>query len=282
MRQLIPLRLKTLRTTARAAVRHAAFGALLAVTLFAMRGLVAQEPMTGKPATHHSSKTAKSAAKGARDRKAAEVPAQQPAVAVADTPPAPVWPVNEKARPAHINWDSHGLKIEATNSSLDQILREVSTVTGVKVEGFSKDQRIFGTYGPGPAREVLSRLLDGSEYNVLIVGGVGDAPPSRIVLSMANPSGPPPPRGIQNQQNEDDAEAEEPQQQEQPMPQPPQVPQETPQPVPLRNPFGDNPRVPMPMGPQQVPMPPNQQQPQNNQPQNNPPQYNFPQYNPQQ
>jgi hypothetical protein len=89
-------------------------------------------------------------------------------------------------------WDSHGLFIQANNSSLDQILNDVSLKTGVKVEGMGADERIFGTYGPGPARDVLSELLDGSGYNVLLVGDLGQGTPRMIVLS-GRPAGPAPP-----------------------------------------------------------------------------------------
>jgi hypothetical protein len=51
------------------------------------------------------------------------------------------------------------------------------------VEGFDADQRIFGVYGPGPARDVLSQLLQGSGYNVLLVGEQGQGTPREIVLS---------------------------------------------------------------------------------------------------
>ncbi len=83
-------------------------------------------------------------------------------------------------------WDSHGLLIVASNSSLAQILKEVSKETGVKVEGMDADERVFGTYGPGPARDVLSRLLDGSAYNVLMIGDRGQGAPRRIVLSPSS------------------------------------------------------------------------------------------------
>ena len=50
------------------------------------------------------------------------------------------------------------------------------------------DERIFGTYGPGPARDVLSQLLDGSGYNVLMVGDRGAGTPRRIVLTIRSGS----------------------------------------------------------------------------------------------
>lgn len=99
-------------------------------------------------------------------------------------PPQPDWPVNDKPSPASVIWDSRGLRIDASNSSLDQILKEVSTDTGAKVEGLHSDQRIFGSYGPGPARDVLSQLLDGTGYNVLMIGDQGQGTPRQIVLSI--------------------------------------------------------------------------------------------------
>jgi hypothetical protein len=107
-------------------------------------------------------------------------PAQQAEVSTAVHPD---WPVNEKPGPANVVWDSHGLRIDASNSSLEQILKDVSTDTGAKVEGLHTDERIFGTYGPGTAREVLSQILDGSGYNVLMIGDQGQGTPRQIVLS---------------------------------------------------------------------------------------------------
>ena len=83
----------------------------------------------------------------------------------------------------NVTWDSRGLQIEASNSSLNQILRQVAISTGAKLEGLSQDQRIFGTYGPGPASEVLLQLLEGSGYNLVITGGRAADPPLAIALS---------------------------------------------------------------------------------------------------
>jgi len=114
----------------------------------------------------------------------AAVPAPQPAPPPAPVvPPPPNWPANDLPGAASVVFDSRGLLIVASNSSLAQILRDVSTDTGAKVEGMGADERIFGTYGPGSARDVLSELLDGSGYNVLMVGDRGQGTPRRIVLS---------------------------------------------------------------------------------------------------
>ena len=145
-------------------------------------------------------------------------------------------------------WNSQGLRIDATNSSLHQILKDVSTAIGATVSGLGADQRIFGNYGPGPAREVLSELLHGSGYNVLMIGDQGQGTPRQVVLSR-QPSGPAPPSTANNSnQNSDDggsADAEEPQQ---PEPQPP--PQQQPQ-LPQNMPPGFGPGA-QPRTPQQI------------------------------
>jgi len=95
----------------------------------------------------------------------------------------PDWPINDKPRPASVVWDATGLRINASNSSLQQILSEVSTETGTKVEGLNADQRVYGEYGPGKARDVLSQLLQGSGYNLLLAGDIGQGAPRQIILS---------------------------------------------------------------------------------------------------
>jgi outer membrane biosynthesis protein TonB len=171
---------------------------------------------------------------------AAVAPAPQPPPPPAPiAPPPPDWPANDQASAASVVFDSRGLMIVASNSSLAQILKDVSLDIGAKVEGMQADQRIFGTYGPGPARDVLRQLLDGSGYDVLMVGDRGEGTPRRIVLSTqsgtaakntANNSPPPP-----TTEDTDADQAPEPQAEPEPPPQPaqngaaPPVPVRTPQ-----------------------------------------------------
>jgi hypothetical protein len=82
-----------------------------------------------------------------------------------------------------VNWNGRELSISAKNSSLSQILADVSTATGLKVEGQSGDQRVYGIYGPATARDVLNQLLDGSDYNILMIGDSGEGTPRELVLS---------------------------------------------------------------------------------------------------
>jgi hypothetical protein len=136
------------------------------------------------------------------------VPEPAPVIPVAPPPELPKWPVNDAAGPASVVLDSRGLRIDASNSSLQAILKEVSTETGVKVEGLSGDERIYGVYGPGRPRDVLTQLLNGSAYNVLMIGDQGQGSPRELVLT-ARQTGPAQPAVRNNANNEED-DVEEP------------------------------------------------------------------------
>ncbi len=63
------------------------------------------------------------------------------------------------------------LTIVARNSSLGAILREVQRKTGAAVDmPTTPTERVVGQFGPGPAREVLASLLNGSHFNYLLLG----------------------------------------------------------------------------------------------------------------
>lgn len=145
----------------------------------------------------------------------------------------PSWPVNNEASPATVVWDSHGLRINANNSSLDQILHDVAADTGATVDGMSQDERIFGDYGPGPARDVLSQILEGSGYNMIMVGDLGEGAPRQILLSTRTKGG----SLSAGAKNRSDDEAEEEASEPEPPPEPVQE-QPQPQPQPVANPFG--------------------------------------------
>jgi hypothetical protein len=175
-------------------------------------------------------------------------------------PCIPNWPANKKPAEASVVWDSHGLFIQASNSSLDQILNDISLKTGAKIEGMGADERVFGTYGPGPARDVLTELLEGTGYNVLLVGDLGQGTPRRIVLSGRPTGGGQSPGQNNPAQNEGDQD----EQVTAPEPPPPgPSSQPGPPPVPARSPEPMMPRRLEEMQPVQ-PTPPPQQQ-------NNPP-----------
>jgi hypothetical protein len=206
--------------------------ALMSTALAHAQSQTNPSPAPAAPPVHHA-RTHK--------KPAAVTPAPEPPPPAAPVaPPPPNWPANDLPGAASVVFDSRGLLVVASNSSLSQILKEISVETGAKVEGFDADQRVFGTYGPAPVRDVIAQLLDGSGYDVLMVGDRGEGTPRRIVLSersgagaaprnMANNATPPP--GNDDTENDDQPEpqAEPPQ----PVPGPgsngPPVPIRTPQ-----------------------------------------------------
>ncbi|MGD0789759.1 MAG: hypothetical protein ABR898_17430 [Terracidiphilus sp.] len=180
----------------------------LAAALGGSQMLAAQAPAaTSTTAPAHKplhTHTRPSAAHPLTPPAAAALPAATPAVLE-----APHWPANDRPVEASVVWDSQGLSIDAQNSSLEQILRDFSTATGAKVEGLASDERVFGFYGPGQARDVLSQLLQGSGYNVIMIGDQGQGAPRQIVLSVRQ-AGAAQPAANHPASSDDDADADEP------------------------------------------------------------------------
>jgi hypothetical protein len=56
----------------------------------------------------------------------------------------------------------------------------------MKIQGMKTGPRIFGVYGPGDAREILSDLLAGSGYNFVMVGGANGSIPHDLLLTAQN------------------------------------------------------------------------------------------------
>jgi hypothetical protein len=164
-------------------------------------------------------------------------------VAPATAPVAPSQPVvgpprdsllQHPAKPAQVTVSTGSLTIKADNSSLSQILQQISPTTGMKVEGLGQDERIFGAYGPGDPREVLLSLLDGLGYNVLMVGDNNGAP-RELSLSQRSATSTLASAAITRSSREDEDDEVEQEVQ--------QAPPEQPQPIP-GSPEGQQPRNP--------------------------------------
>jgi hypothetical protein len=130
------------------------------------------------------------------------VPIAKPAAAVPSasslpvTSPttAPTPPPTPSQLPAHlaqVTYAGGALSISADNSSLNQILREISRKTGITITGGVAEERVFGQYGPGTPATILAALLDGTGSNVLLVQATGNTP-AQLVLT-ARHGGPTPP-----------------------------------------------------------------------------------------
>ena len=151
---------------------------------------VASAPTT-QPAAAHKPHTRKKRRKAHRVAKAA-LPAKPAPVAPPPEPPkpaAPAWPIPPEQQPAvqaTVTFSGDQLTIVAKNSSLQAILQAVSQQTGLKVTGLDGDMRIFGTYGPGTVSQTLNALLQGSQYNYVLVGGDATHPPKELDFSLSH------------------------------------------------------------------------------------------------
>jgi hypothetical protein len=150
-------------------------------------------------------------------------PAAAPQPPQSPTPVPQVAPsmLQQPAGEAQIVFSGDTLSIRADNSSLTAILHQVAVKSGMQIEGLSGDERVFGSFGPGAPRDVLADLLNGTAYNVVLLGDLSNGAPRQLILTPATHGGaamPSPPRA-----NTDEASNE-------PEPEPPPPP---PEPAPL-------------------------------------------------
>jgi hypothetical protein len=118
--------------------------------------------------------------------------------------------LQQPALPATIEFSPQTLSIHADNSSLRDILHQLGQQTGMDVQGLGADERVFGSFGPGNPQDVVNDLLNGTPYNVLMVGVLENGAPRQLVLSPASQgapstarSSPPPPANDDSDQAPD-------------------------------------------------------------------------------
>jgi hypothetical protein len=109
-------------------------------------------------------------------------------VAIAEPAPPPPPTVapslfQQPPAPATVITGNNELSVKAENSSLAQILHQVSSETGMKLDGLGGDERVFGSFGPGAPREVITSLLNGTSYNVMMVGDLPNGAPRELLLT---------------------------------------------------------------------------------------------------
>jgi len=134
-------------------------------------------------------------AKAATPAQASSTPARSTLPATPPTtpepPPAPPTPSQLPPKRAQITYTNGTLSISADNASLNQILREIATDTGMKITGGVTEERVFGQYGPDDPAQVLAALLDGTGSNMILVHSDGNAPAELILTPRQG--GPTPP-----------------------------------------------------------------------------------------
>jgi len=157
--------------TCLAPIRFAAAGLALSALLSAQ---TPQTPQSKPPASTQALST---------------LPATQPTVP--EQPQVPLTPMQRPPQPARVTFGNGMLSISAENSSLNQILRQISHDTGMKITGGVVDERVFGQYGPATPADVLAQLLDGTGSNMILEHRDGEAN-AELILTPRH-GGPTPP-----------------------------------------------------------------------------------------
>jgi len=96
------------------------------------------------------------------------------------------------ATPPQVSFQHGLLAITAQNSTLGDILRAVRNQTGAAVEvPANATERVVGSFGPGPARDVLASLLNGSHFNYVLLGSANnpDALEQVMLIVKSNAEG---------------------------------------------------------------------------------------------
>jgi hypothetical protein len=121
----------------------------------------------------------------------------QPEVGAATIPgvpvpqvPAPLTMSQRPSAPPQVSYQNGLLTIVAQNSTLGDILREVHRTTGAAIDvPANATERVVTKIGPGPAREVLATLLNGSTFNYVMVGSASDPSSLATVMLTGRPAG---------------------------------------------------------------------------------------------
>lgn len=154
--------------------------ALAAVCVLAVTNVTAQTAQKHPTPSQHEKK--RHVAAGIKS------PEPQPEVPlIAPPPPPPAPPLTLEQMPPQrpqITWDGQQLTIISQNSTLSDILREVGRLTGAAFDmpPNGSRERVAAQLGPGPAREILSALLSGTEFDYVIQASETDPAAIRSML----------------------------------------------------------------------------------------------------
>jgi len=192
--------------------------AVLGAGSFSFGSAASQQSNSQHSTSHHGKKKAKAP--------------QLPPLPSGPTGPVQPIPLDAIAAvPPQVSYANDQLTINAPNSTLADILRAVRKQTGAEIEVPSAPERVVTRLGPGPARDVVAQLLNGSRFNYVLLGSAADdavltkvvlvaktgpdtitpppaAPNPALGITQANNSAPPqepPPDAADAEQQDDNA-----------------------------------------------------------------------------
>jgi hypothetical protein len=128
-----------------------------------------------------------------RVHKAKKQPPLPPPLPSGTQGPVPQVPLDAiPAVPPEVSYQNGMLTIVAENSTLGDILRSVRKHTAAEIEiPSTANERVVTRLGPGPAREVVAELLNGSRFNYILLGSPDNASTLvRVVLVAKTPDTP--------------------------------------------------------------------------------------------
>src|ERR1700732_3566561 len=115
----------------------------------------------------------------------------QPAAQAQPAPPPPPTLAQQPASAPQVSYQGGQLTISAQNSTLGDILKAVRAQTGATIDlPGNASERVVGHFGPAPARDVLTALLNGSHFNYVLLGSPTDPSALDRVILMAKSGGP--------------------------------------------------------------------------------------------
>jgi hypothetical protein len=124
-------------------------------------------------------------------KQAQSAPAPAPAI-VEVPPPAELTLEQKPAVPPTVTYRDRQLTIVAENSSLGDVLRAVKTQTGASIDlPANTNARVVTQLGPGPSRDVLAQLLNGTLFNYVLLGTVNDPFAVGKIILIPKPVGGP-------------------------------------------------------------------------------------------
>ena len=105
--------------------------------------------------------------------------------------PLPQVPLDQlPAVPPQVSYQNGNLTIVAENSTLGDILRDVRKRTGASIDvPGNPTERVATRLGPGPARDILTTLLNGTSFNYVMVGSPSDPEALASVVLTPRPAG---------------------------------------------------------------------------------------------
>jgi AMIN domain len=130
------------------------------------------------------------------------------AVPVSAPPPPPVKP------PLEVSFQGGLLSISSNKASLSEILSAVHERTGaeIAIPAGAEQEKVMAELGPAPAPEVLAHLLNGTQFNFLILSSPTTPGALDRVILTARPDGPmpaplPQARSLTNDEDGPDAQS---------------------------------------------------------------------------